>query len=103
MKKRKFGRVAPKFPRFDTIVAKSQANTHFCNIFNIALYHADFELKLYKYELFVFYFLKFRIFSLIQKHDFQQKNNAKLYIASFKIVKNLHFSQKLYFCQQAGS
>ena len=79
MKKRKF---APKFPLFDTIVGKSLANTHFYNIFNIVLYHSDFELKLYKYELFVFYFLKFRIFSLIQKHDFQQKNNAKLYLKS---------------------
>ena len=71
MKKRKFGRFAPKFPLFDTIVTKSQANRNFYNIFNFDLYHADFELKLYKYERFVFYFLVFRNFSLIQKHDFQ--------------------------------
>ena len=62
-----------------------------------SLYHADFEIKLYKYELF---FRKFRIFSLLQKHDFEQKIMRKCVSQLFNsshIFKNLHFLQKLDF------
>ena len=69
----------------------------FIYFLKVSFYHADFEIKLYKYELF---FRKFRIFSLLQKHDFEQKIMRKCVSQLFNsshIFKNLHFLQKLDF------
>ena len=65
--KKKFGREALKFPLFHITHPKSYANTHFYNILNFGSYHADFELKLYKYELFVFLFCAFLDFFVDSK------------------------------------
>ena len=47
-----------------------------------------------------FFFLKFRIFSLLQKHDFEQKIMRKCVSQLFNsshIFKNLHFLQTVGF------
>ena len=90
MKKRKFGRFAPKFPLFDTIDAKSQANMHFYVFFKFAFYHADFEIKLYKYELLVSFFLKFRVFYCFKNMIFNKRIVRKF-------VSHLSDSSHMYF------
>ena len=77
--------------------SNSCSNLHFFMNFKLALCNGHFEINLYKYELFVFYFSKIPNLSVASKTLFSTTKNVKLCITPFQFFKILHFLQKLDF------